>query len=33
VLYHNPEHEAILASCAKFKKTAGTHQYVIYEAG
>jgi len=33
VLYHNPEHEDILASSAKLKKIGGTHQYAIYEAG
>ena len=33
VLYHNPEHEEILASSAKLRKTGGTHQYAIYEAG
>jgi SAM-dependent methyltransferase len=33
VLYHNPEHEEILASSAKLKKIGGTHQYAIYEAG
>ena len=32
VLYHNPEHEEVLARNAKLKRTGGTHQYVIYEA-
>jgi SAM-dependent methyltransferase len=32
VLYHNPEHEQILARSAQLKKIGGTHQYVIYEA-
>lgn len=33
VLYHNPEHEEVLARSAKLKRTGGTHQYVVYEAG
>ena len=33
VLYHNPEHEEILANNAQLKKIGGTHQYAIYEAG
>lgn len=33
VLYHNPEHEEILARSAKLKKIGGTHQHAIYEAG
>jgi hypothetical protein len=33
VLYHNPEHEEMLASRAKLQKIGGTHQYAIYEAG
>ena len=33
VLYHNPEHEEMLASSAKLQKIGGTHQYAIYEAG
>jgi SAM-dependent methyltransferase len=32
VLYHNPEHEQILARSAQLKKIVGTHQYAIYEA-
>ena len=33
VLYHNPEHEEILARSAQLKKIGGTHQYAIYAAG
>jgi hypothetical protein len=32
VLYHNPEHEEILARSAALQRTGGTHQYVIYQA-
>jgi SAM-dependent methyltransferase len=32
VLYHNPEHEQILARSAQLKKIGGTHQYAIYES-
>jgi histone methylation protein DOT1 len=30
VLYHNPEHEEILAQCSSLRRTAGTHQYSIF---
>jgi hypothetical protein len=33
VLYHNPEHEEILTRSAALRRTGGTHQYAIYEAG
>ncbi len=33
VLYHNPEHEHVLAGSANLKRTGGTHQYAVYEAG
>ena len=31
VLYHNPEHEEILARSPKLRRACGTHQYAIYE--
>jgi SAM-dependent methyltransferase len=31
VLYHNPEHEEILARSPKLRWACGTHQYAIYE--
>jgi len=33
VLYHNPEHEEMLTRSAALRRTGGTHQYAIYEAG
>lgn len=30
VLYHNPEHEYLLAKCPVLRKIAGTHQYTVY---
>jgi hypothetical protein len=33
VLYHNPEHEQVLASSGHLYKIGGTHQYVIYKLG
>jgi len=32
VLYHNPEHEHLFASCAFLRKAGGTHQYSLYVA-
>jgi len=32
VLYHNPEHEHLLAKCSYLQKTGGTHQYSQYVA-
>jgi hypothetical protein len=32
VLYHNPEHENLLAACSCLKKVGGTHQYAVYVA-
>jgi len=31
VLYHNPEHEVILARSPQLRRACGTHQYAIYE--
>jgi len=33
VLYHNPEHEKMLTRSAALRRTGGTHQFAIYEAG
>lgn len=33
VLYHNPLHEEILSESAFLRKTGGTHQYSVHEAG
>jgi len=30
VIYHNPEHEYLLAKCSCLRKIAGTHQYAVY---
>ena len=32
VLYHNPEHEEVLAQCSGLRRSAGTHQYTIFES-
>ena len=32
VLYHNPEHEHLLAKCSFLQKAGGTHQYALYVA-
>ena len=32
VLYHNPEHEEILAQCSGLRRSAGTHQYSIFSS-
>jgi SAM-dependent methyltransferase len=33
VLYHNPEHEELLTHSGALRRTGGTHQYAVYEAG
>jgi len=33
VLYHNAEHEDILAEIAELRRTGGTHQYAVYGRG
>jgi predicted RNA methylase len=32
VLYHNPQHEHLLANCTYLQKAGGTHQYSLYLA-